>query len=116
MLTSMAKFQRYMMIRYVLPLKGLSLASRILGQHYKNVYNDNKRKIKTVFRIVELYKPYVLFKGIFNDSNMENLEKKYSKLGLDDDDEEFNFDPKSIDWPDYMMNEHIPGLIKYALK
>ncbi|KAL9296859.1 hypothetical protein ACSQ67_022755 [Phaseolus vulgaris] len=27
-----------------------------------------------------------------------------------------NFDPNSIDWKDYMMNTHIPGLVKYALK
>ncbi|KAJ7947968.1 Fatty acyl-CoA reductase [Quillaja saponaria] len=114
-LTSMAKFRRYMMIRYVLPLKVLNLASRILGKHYKDVYKDNKRKLKTVFRVVELYRPYALFKGIFNDSNTKNLEKNYSKLGMDDDDE-FNFDPKSIDWKDYMMNAHVSGLMKYVIK
>lgn len=27
-----------------------------------------------------------------------------------------NFDPKNIDWTDYMMNTHIPGLVKYAMK
>lgn len=28
----------------------------------------------------------------------------------------FEFDPKSIDWDDYMSNTHIPGLITYVLK
>jgi fatty acyl-CoA reductase len=28
----------------------------------------------------------------------------------------FGFDPKWIDWEDYLMNTHIPGLKKYALK
>jgi len=28
----------------------------------------------------------------------------------------FYFDPKIIDWEDYFMNIHIPGIFKYALK
>lgn len=28
----------------------------------------------------------------------------------------FNFDPKDIDWEDYIINIHIPGLLRYALK
>ena len=28
----------------------------------------------------------------------------------------FDFDPLSIDWEDYMMNAHIPGLVKYVMK
>lgn len=26
----------------------------------------------------------------------------------------YNFDPKYIDWEDYFMNIHIPGLLKYV--
>jgi alcohol-forming fatty acyl-CoA reductase len=26
------------------------------------------------------------------------------------------FDPTSINWSDYMMHTHIPGLVKYAMK
>jgi fatty acyl-CoA reductase len=29
---------------------------------------------------------------------------------------DFDFDPISIDWEDYMMNVHIPGLVKYVIK
>lgn len=29
--------------------------------------------------------------------------------------EVFNFDPASIDWADYIMYTHIPGLKKYVL-
>lgn len=28
----------------------------------------------------------------------------------------FNFDPKDIDWEDYIVNIHIPGLLRYVLK
>ena len=30
--------------------------------------------------------------------------------------EVFYFDPKMIEWEDYFMNIHIPGIIKYVLK
>jgi len=29
---------------------------------------------------------------------------------------ELDFDPTNIDWTNYMMNTHIPGLVKYATK
>ncbi|KAF4385471.1 hypothetical protein G4B88_005803 [Cannabis sativa] len=29
--------------------------------------------------------------------------------------EAFNFDHNSIDWEDYIINTHIPGLIKYVI-
>jgi fatty acyl-CoA reductase len=28
----------------------------------------------------------------------------------------FYFDPKMIDWEDYFMNTHIPGIVKYSFK
>lgn len=28
----------------------------------------------------------------------------------------FNFDPKCIDWEDYIMNVHIPGLKKHVIR
>lgn len=28
----------------------------------------------------------------------------------------FNFDPKTVNWEDYFMNIHIPGVIKYVVK
>jgi fatty acyl-CoA reductase len=28
----------------------------------------------------------------------------------------FYFDPRIIDWEDYFMNIHIPGIFKHALK
>ncbi|TQD72858.1 hypothetical protein C1H46_041611 [Malus baccata] len=31
------------------------------------------------------------------------------------DAKEFNFDPRCIDWEDYIMNAHIPGLEKHVI-
>ena len=28
----------------------------------------------------------------------------------------FYFDPKIINWEDYFMNTHIPGIVKYVFK
>jgi hypothetical protein len=50
----------------------------------------------------------------FDDSNTEKLQTATSESGVDA--HLFGFDPKSIHWEDYLLNTHIPGLIKYALK
>jgi hypothetical protein len=50
----------------------------------------------------------------FDDSNTEKLQMATRENGVDS--ESFGFDPKCIDWEDYIMNTHIPGLKKYALK
>ncbi|KAF7820627.1 Male sterility, NAD-binding protein [Senna tora] len=51
----------------------------------------------------------------FDDTNTERLRmatKENDDVGFYD----LEFDPKSIDWTHYMMNVHIPGLIKNAVK
>ena len=96
-----------------------------------------------VMRLVELYEPYVLFKGMyelcvvtfiailkcsilnllhnfffrFDDRNTKSLcanqkedETKTSKGSM------FDFDPKGINWGDYLTTVHIPGLITHVLK
>ncbi|KAM6576034.1 hypothetical protein CsatB_027871 [Cannabis sativa] len=83
---------------------------------YKDVYAKNMRKLQTIMRFIQIYKPYVLFNMIFDDTNCEGLRENKVKgsrnLELM---ETFNFDPNSIDWEDYIINTHIPGLIKYVI-
>ncbi|CAH2065468.1 unnamed protein product, partial [Thlaspi arvense] len=114
-LSTMAQFSFYMTLRYKLPLQMLRLIDMIYPWWNGNKYKDIDRKIKLAMRLVELYRPYVLFKGIFEDINTERLRLKgreinEEKYGL------FEFDPKSIGWDDYITNIHIPGLITYVLK
>ncbi|CAJ2659301.1 unnamed protein product [Trifolium pratense] len=112
--SNLASFRRYMFIRYLLPLKGLEVANTILCQYFQGIYLDFNRKITIVMRLVDLYLPYLFFNGIFDDMNTEKLlltaKQEGAEMNL------FYFDPIIIDWEDYFMNIHIPGIFKYALK
>jgi hypothetical protein len=62
--------------------------------------------------IVLLLYPMIIsfsFPYRFDDSNTEKLQS-----GVDA--HLFGFDPKCIHWEDYLLNTHIPSLIKNALK
>ncbi|KAK1558754.1 hypothetical protein Q3G72_006187 [Acer saccharum] len=111
-----AKFRRYMAIRYLLPLKGLKLMNSILFQHYKGVTADSDRKLKLVMRLAEFYKPYMFFKGVFDDTNSERLQMTIRETKSEEVLDAFNFDPTCIDWEDYMMNTHIPGLVTHVVR
>uniref|UniRef100_A0A803R2I9 Fatty acyl-CoA reductase n=2 Tax=Cannabis sativa TaxID=3483 RepID=A0A803R2I9_CANSA len=107
----------YIAIRYLLPLKILEMVVSLpYLRCYKDVYAKNMRKLQTIMRFIQIYKPYVLFNMIFDDTNCEGLRENKVKgsrnLELM---ETFNFDPNSIDWEDYIINTHIPGLIKYVI-
>ncbi|PSR95477.1 Alcohol-forming fatty acyl-CoA reductase [Actinidia chinensis var. chinensis] len=113
-LNSMASFRRYMAVHYLLPLKGLQVANTAFCQYFQGMYLDLHRKIKSVFRLVELYQPYLFFKGIYDDMNIEKLRMamRENKVEID----VFYFDPKIINWEDYFINTHIPGVVKYVFK
>lgn len=57
----------------------------------------------------------IIFDFRFDDTNTEIL-RKMTKDHLEVESGGPNFDPTSIDWTEYMMNAHIPGLAKYAMK
>uniref|UniRef100_A0A803LD48 Fatty acyl-CoA reductase n=1 Tax=Chenopodium quinoa TaxID=63459 RepID=A0A803LD48_CHEQI len=68
-------------------------------------------RIKATYKIATSYNAFTLFTGIFDDKNTEKLRIAMRKNGMDE--EHFNFDPKSIDWEDYLLNNHIPATVKY---
>ncbi|KAI3420532.1 Fatty acyl-CoA reductase [Psidium guajava] len=113
-LGSMASFHRYMAVRYLLWLKGLELANAAFCKYFQGTYMDLNRKIKFVMRLIELYRPYLFFKGVFDDMNTEKLRMAARESGAESD--VFYFDPKCIDWADYFTNIHIPGVVKYVVK
>ncbi|KAK9127723.1 hypothetical protein Syun_016520 [Stephania yunnanensis] len=109
---SMAAFYAYITFCCVFPLKGLQVLNAALCQHLDGPCNDLSHKISLVLRFVELYKPYAFFQGIFNVANLEKL-----SMALDENEFEektFHCDPKCIDWEDYFMNIHFPGLVKHV--
>ncbi|KAF5447528.1 hypothetical protein F2P56_033078 [Juglans regia] len=113
MLSDMDNFHRYLAIRYLLPLKGLELVNAALCQYFRIMHLDLRRKINFVMRLVELYKPYLFFKGVFDDMTTEKLRRMVrEQSGAEAD--VFYFDPKYIDWDDYFLNVHLPGIVKYV--
>nr|POE55219.1 putative fatty acyl-coa reductase 4 [Quercus suber] len=54
------------------------------------------------------------FTSRFDDSNTEKLRVAIRESDVDVN--LFYFDPRCIDWEDYIMNTHIPGLRKYSMK
>ncbi|XP_076952091.1 alcohol-forming fatty acyl-CoA reductase-like [Bidens hawaiensis] len=114
MLRSMSSFNRYMSIRYLIPLKVAEYANKILLGAFNAWYFKADREIKIILRLAFLYKPYGLVNMIFDDANLIKLLyiiKEYFK----DEMETFFLDTKSIDWECYFMNIHIPGLVKHVL-
>nr|KYP68666.1 Fatty acyl-CoA reductase 3 [Cajanus cajan] len=114
-LDNITSFQRYMFIRYLLPLKGLEIANAAFGQYFEGTYLDMRRKIHIAMRLIDLYRPYVFFNGVFDSTNTEILQIA-AREGEVERECLFYFDPKIIDWEDYFMNTHIPGLVKYCFK
>ncbi|VVA32946.1 PREDICTED: fatty [Prunus dulcis] len=113
MFSTMATFRMYMQICFMIPLEGLKFVNKACGHYFQDSYITYSRKLKLVMRFVELYKPYMLFKGIFDDTNSEELQKVTSESYIDAI--KFNFDPNCIDWEDYIMNTHIYGLRKHVM-
>ncbi|CAH8267400.1 unnamed protein product [Arabidopsis lyrata] len=113
-LNYMPSFHRYMTIHYLLPLKGLELLNMVLCKSLEKKLRDLSKKINFVLRLVDLYQPYLFFYGIFDDTNTEELQKLLPVTGVETD--IFYFDPKIINWDDYFVYTHIPGLVKYVFK
>ncbi|CAA2966141.1 alcohol-forming fatty acyl- reductase-like [Olea europaea subsp. europaea] len=63
-LSTMDNFRSYITIRYLLPLKGLQLLNAACCQYFRNEYLNMYRKIKYVMRLIDLYQPYLFFKGV----------------------------------------------------
>ncbi|KAL0928874.1 hypothetical protein M5K25_000802 [Dendrobium thyrsiflorum] len=112
-ITTMPIFHRYMLLHYRLPLEGLRLMNLALFGLFTQQFNTYWKKYKNVIRLADIYAPYTFFKGSFDDSNLESLRKT---MVNNDEMKLFDFDPKHIDWDDYLINIHIPGVIKYLLK
>ncbi|XP_068309699.1 alcohol-forming fatty acyl-CoA reductase-like, partial [Pyrus communis] len=112
MFKTMATFSMYMDIFFMIPLEGLKFVNKACGQYFQDVHVNYNRKLTLVMRLEQLYTPYLLFKGIFDDTNSEELQRVASEHHIDA--KEFNFDPITIDWEDYILNTHIPENMSWA--
>ncbi|CDY65772.1 BnaCnng48640D [Brassica napus] len=112
LLSTMAMFRLYMGLRFKLPLQILELLSITFPSQFGDKYQHHNRKFKMAMRQVEIYEPYLLFKGIFEDRNLETLRIKNEAKEMNDLP---RFSSKCIDWEDYFTNTHIPGLVTHVL-
>ena len=61
-----------------------------------------------------MYFSLILFRVYrFDDTNVERLRMDIEKK---DRESETLLDPKEINWEDYFMNVHLPGLVKHVFK
>ncbi|XP_059314843.1 fatty acyl-CoA reductase 1-like [Lycium ferocissimum] len=107
---SMDSFRKYISTYYWPLLKILELANLLSWRSFDKTYKDTKRKIDMAIRLAELYKPYLLFHGSFDDANTEGLRMAMKECNMDD---VLNFDPSCIIWEDYFMKTHLPGAVKH---
>lgn len=113
-LGSMASFRRYISIYYILPLKGLELANTAMCQLFQGTCTNLNRKINFILRLIDVYRPYLFFKGIYDDMNTHKLRVTAAESGMESN--IFYFDPKVINWADYFMCTHFPGIVRYIFK
>ncbi|KAK3123033.1 hypothetical protein QOZ80_8AG0622740 [Eleusine coracana subsp. coracana] len=112
--STVTRFRVYMAVKYKLPLQILHLANIALCGVLSRRYKELNRKYNYIMLLIELYAPYTLYKGCFDDMNTERLRVRMKKKEQDKNGAcHFYFDPKSIDWGDYFYRIHIPGVIKY---
>ncbi|KAI4357435.1 hypothetical protein L6164_001383 [Bauhinia variegata] len=107
-LSSMAEFVNCIKKRHVVP------KDQVPGQSHRDFNTNNYGEIERAMRMAELYQPYTFFQGIFHDKNAEELGMMAKTIA--DMDNGFNFNSKDMNWMDYLMNVHIPGLLKHSNK
>ncbi|XP_047059710.1 fatty acyl-CoA reductase 1-like [Lolium rigidum] len=109
--STVAWLRAYMVIKYKLPLEMLHLVNIVLCGVFSRLYDEHSRKYILAVKLIELYAPYTLFKGCFDNMNLERL--RMATEQNNNGEHYFDFDPKKIDWDDYFYRVHIPGVLKY---
>ena len=68
------------------------------------------RQVEQVVYFAKIYSPYTHLECRFNDDGLQSVAQNLHA----DDRAQFPFDPARIDWDDYLVNRHIPGLRSYV--
>ncbi|CAL5007224.1 unnamed protein product [Urochloa decumbens] len=103
----------YMVIKYKIPLKILRLMNIAFCGMLSWLYDELSHRYKYIMHLIQLYAPYTLFNGCFDDTNTERLRMAMNKEQQKNKEYELDFDPKYINWDDYFSGIHIPGVMKY---
>jgi thioester reductase-like protein len=70
-----------------------------------------ERNLERVEKLIELFEPFILLNE--HDFAAENVEKLSHSL-VREEQEEFGYKPRCLDWWDYWINVHIPALRKWT--
>ncbi len=70
-----------------------------------------ERNLERVEKLIELFEPFILFNE--HDFAADNVEKLSHAL-VADEQEEFGYKARMLDWWDYWINVHIPALRKWT--
>ncbi|MQL76107.1 hypothetical protein Taro_008491 [Colocasia esculenta] len=111
---SKMQFNLRVKLPFYLVCKGLNLANIASFHSITSTNNNLKRVFKYLMRMAELYEPFAFFKGTFDTQNTERV-REATVEGCPDG-KTFDFDVSNIDWEDYLVSTHIPGLLRYELK
>ncbi|XP_051120909.1 probable fatty acyl-CoA reductase 4 [Andrographis paniculata] len=113
LLSSLPSFQQYIRMHNLPFLQMMKLLNLILCNRFRTSITSATRSIDSLTRLAEHYKPYVFHNGIFDDFNTEFLRRSISESH---ENVAIGFDPTLVQWEDYLMNIHFPGIVKYVLK
>ncbi|CAM8966749.1 unnamed protein product [Rhodiola kirilowii] len=82
------------------------------GQLPERLETKCRKKVEHFFNLAKIYAPFMFYRGWFDNSNTENL------FGMMSAEEQrmFGFNVRNINWEDYFLNVHIPGLKRHVLK
>jgi long-chain acyl-CoA synthetase len=80
------------------------------GRRYRK-FSAVARQIDQLIYFAKIYSPYTHLDCRFSDDNLRAVADALHPV----DRKEFPFDPKVIDWYDYLVNRHIPGLRRFVL-
>ncbi len=70
-----------------------------------------ERDLEKVVKLVSLFEPFILH----NDHNFEAINVEQLSAALPADEQaDFGYDPRALDWWDYWINVHIPALRKWC--
>eukprot|EP01018_Ginkgo_biloba_P040384 Gb_27764 [translate_table: standard] len=91
----------------------LRVAGNVFGGIFKQQHKRLLSKYSYIMKLAALYEPYLLeFYARFDVSNTDHL----LSMLFDEDRKMFDFNIRNFDWTDYMLNVHIPDLVKHILK
>uniref|UniRef100_A0A7N0VI45 Fatty acyl-CoA reductase n=1 Tax=Kalanchoe fedtschenkoi TaxID=63787 RepID=A0A7N0VI45_KALFE len=109
-LSSLENFKSYM-VQHELNQSAIKTAAKF-NSSPEGLKAAQKKKIEHFLHLAKIYEPYSFYKGRFDSSNATKLMNEMSN----EERRKFRIDVKSLDWEDYFVNVHVPGLIKYVLK